>query len=237
MEEIGMSLRGLEIVVVGGSGGLGAASTDLLAAEGAKLIVSYSRNEVRARHLVSLAKVVRTDITEPNDRTRLLDLAPELYGLVVFAGIPARSEDHWDESLRVNYSGPIHLAREAAARMKEKGTRGSIVLIGTMLAVGLFPNSTAYAGPKAAMVHAARILAKEMRGPQEVRVNIISPGVMNAGMGADSVKAGKYARFLDEGSVPRWGEGADIARALRLFLEPDNYITGQHLLIDGGLNL
>jgi 3-oxoacyl-[acyl-carrier protein] reductase len=232
-----MPLRDLEIVAAGGSGGLGSPAVRILASEGAKLIVSYNRDEARARELASIATIIQADITKSEDRARLLDGAPNIYGLVVFTGFAARSAEDWDQSLSVNYTGPIRLAREAAERMKHKGTCGSIVLIGTMQTVGLFPNSTNYAGAKAAMVHAGRILAKEMRGVREVRVNIISPGVMNAGMGAASVQAGKYDRFMKEECIPRWGSGTDIARALRLFLEPDNYITGQHLVIDGGLTL
>jgi NAD(P)-dependent dehydrogenase (short-subunit alcohol dehydrogenase family) len=103
--------------------------------------------------------------------------------------------------------------------------------------VGLFPGSTVYAGAKAALVHAGRILAKENRGPGEVRVNVISPGVIATGMAIASILSGKHLRYCENGSIRRWGKGEDIARAVRLFLEPDNYITGQHLLIDGGLNL
>jgi NAD(P)-dependent dehydrogenase (short-subunit alcohol dehydrogenase family) len=222
-----------EIILAGGTGGLGRVTAQKLAAEGAKVIVGYNRNAEAAREL---GAAVQADITKPEDRTRLLDAAPGLYGLVIFTGIAARAASDWDESLRVNYTGPILLAREAAARMKVTGC-GSIVLIATMQTVGLFPGSSIYAGAKAALVHAARILAKENRGPGEVRVNIVSPGVMNAGMAAVSIASGKYDRWLEEGSIPRWGRAEDVARAVRFFLEPDNYITGQHLLVDGGLNL
>ncbi len=230
-------LRDLEIILAGGAGGLGAETARLLAGQGAKLIVSYAHDRTRAEQLSGIARLAQADLTQEADRTRLLDAAGSLYGLVVFTGIAARAAKDWDQSLAVNYTGPILLAREAAARMKAAGVSGSIVLIATMQTVGLFPNSTIYAGAKAALVHAARILAKENRGPGEIRVNIVSPGVMNAGMAAVSIQSGKYDRFLNEGSIPRWGAAADIARAAAFFLEPDNYITGQHLLVDGGLNL
>lgn len=201
----------------------------MLVSEGARVITSYAHRAEQGG--------VRADITILEDRTRLLNEAKSLYGLVVFTGIAARAAKNWDESLAVNYTGPILLAREAAARMKAAGVSGSIVLIATMQTIGLFPNSTIYAGAKAALVHAGRILAKENRGPGDVRVNIVSPGVMNAGMAAMSIQSGKYDRYMDDGSIPRWGSAVDVARAVRFFLEPDNYITGQHLLVDGGLNL
>jgi NAD(P)-dependent dehydrogenase (short-subunit alcohol dehydrogenase family) len=140
-------------------------------------------------------------------------------------------------SHEVNYMGPILLAREAAERMKAKGTPGAIVLISTMQAVSLFPNSTAYAAQKAALTHAARILAKECRGPANIRVNVVCPGVNQAGMAEASIRAGKYNRYLNEGIIPRFGRALDVAKVVRFLLEPDSYITGQVLTVDGGLTL
>lgn len=137
----------------------------------------------------------------------------------------------------VNYAGPILLAREAADRMRDRGTAGSIVLLSTMQSVALFPGSTVYAAEKAALAHAARILAKECRGRVNIRVNVIAPGVMNAGMAMPSIEAGKYDHYLAEDVIPRYGRALDIARATRFFLEPDNYITGQVLSVDGGITL
>lgn len=232
-----MSLSGLKIVVAGGTGGLGSAVAHTLAEDGAKILVSYHHNEARAKELSKTAEVVQVDVTQPEGRSRLLDAAADFYGLVVFTGTAARGPNDWEESLQVNYLGPIQLARDAVARLKHKGTSGSIILIATMQTVGVFPGSTVYAGAKAALVHAGRILAKESRGPAEVRVNIISPGVIAAGMARASIQSGKYDKYLRDGHIPRWGTPDDVGRAIRLFLEPDNYITGQHLVIDGGLNL
>jgi len=230
-------------VLAGGSGGLGSAAASLLAAEGAKLVVSYRANRERAERLHGSARIVQADLSVDADRKRLLDAAPEIYGLVIFAGDPARVPQGADpreamiQSHEINYLGPILLAREAAERMKAAGTPGATVLFATMQAVALFPSSTAYAAQKAALVHAARILAKECRGPANLRVNVVSPGVTAAGMAEASVASGKYDRYLKEGVIPRYGRPADVARAVRFFLEPDNYVTGQVLSIDGGLTL
>jgi NAD(P)-dependent dehydrogenase (short-subunit alcohol dehydrogenase family) len=222
-----LPIAGLEILLAGGAGGLGSATAELLKSEGANVTVS------------SRGQGIRADITVSADRKRLLDALPKLYGLVVFAGSPARGE--LQEAMRishqVNYEGPILLAREAAERMKASGTRGAIVLFATMQAVALFPGSTAYAGEKAALLHAARILAKECRGPSNIRVNVIAPGVMAAGMAEASIASGKYDRYLQDGIIPRYGKAEDVARAVRFFLEPDNYITGQVLSVDGGITL
>jgi NAD(P)-dependent dehydrogenase (short-subunit alcohol dehydrogenase family) len=217
----------LEILLAGGAGGLGSATAELLKSEGANVTVSSRGHGIRA------------DIRVADDRKRLLDALPKLYGLVVFTGSPARGEieDAMRISHQVNYEGPILLAREAADRMRATGTQGAIVLFATMQAVALFPGSTTYAGEKAALLHAARILAKECRGPSNIRVNVIAPGVMAAGMAEASIASGKYDRYLKDGIIPRYGKAEDVAHAVRFFLEPDNYITGQVLSVDGGITL
>lgn len=173
----------------------------------------------------------------------MLDSAPELYGFVALAGHPARVKHSTEleramrQSWEHNYLGPVLAAREAAGRMRARGTEGAIVLISTMQAVATFPGSTAYAGAKAALINAARVLAKECRGDSNIRVNVIAPGVIDAGMAKASIESGKYARFIEERAIPRYGAAVDVARAVRFLLEPDNYITGQVLTIDGGLTL
>ena len=237
------SLSGRQIILAGGSGGLGSETARSLSEEGADLVVSYARDAVRARDLRDIARIVQADITRQEEREQLLDAAGDLYGLVVFTGDPARVgrpeelESAIERSMAVNYEGPILLAREAAQRMKSNGTLGAIVLFATMQAFTLFPGSTAYASAKAALVHAARILAKECRGRAGIRVNVIAPGVMQAGMAEASIESGKYDRYLAEDLIPRFGRAGDVARAVRFLLEPDSYITGQVLTVDGGLTL
>jgi len=163
--------------------------------------------------------------------------AGELYGLVPLLGSPARvpidtaTEKDLLDSMSVNFVAPVLLARDFASVLSDRD--GCIVFIATMQAVGVFPGSTVYAAPKAALLHTARILAKQWR----IRVNVVAPGVNNAGMAEQSVRSGKYDSFLEKKTIPRFGKPEDVARAILLFLEPDNYITGQVLTVDGGLSL
>lgn len=225
-----------DVVIAGGSGGLGSAAVRLLATE-YRIVFSY-RSNVESEAGDS-GTPVQADLLNAAHRTRLLDAAPALYGLAVFTGTPARgdSEEAYRVSHDVNYLGPILLAREAAARMRAASTPGAIVLISTMQAAAVFPNSTAYAAQKAALIHAGLILAKENRGRTNIRVNIICPGVNQAGMAEASIAAGKYQRYLDDDIIPRYGQPADVARTVRFLLEHDNYITGQVISVDGGLTL
>jgi NAD(P)-dependent dehydrogenase (short-subunit alcohol dehydrogenase family) len=237
------SLRGKEIILAGGTGGLGSAVAALLLEEGARLTLGFLRHEERARQWEGRATLVQADLASSSDRVRLLDAAPSFYGLVILAGDPARvseasqMEPAMLQSHAVNYLGPVLLAREAAERMKAAVIPGAIVLISTMQANALFPGSSAYAAQKAALQHAARILAREVRGTLNIRVNVVSPGVTAVGMAEASIAAGKYDRLINEDVISRFGRAEDIARAVRFFLEPDNYVTGQVLCVDGGITL
>lgn len=230
----------MTVVLAGGSGGLGSATARLLATQGFDVVVSYKSNRERAEKLRDLARIVQADLSASDDRRRLLNAAERLYALVVFSGSAVRVPDFetaCTTSFETNFLGPIALAREAADRMKSAGNPGAIVLVSTMQAVALFPGSTAYAAQKAALIHAGRVLAKECRGKANIRVNVICPGVNQAGMAEASIAAGKYTKYLDDDVIPRYGHAEDVARAVRFFLEPDNYITGQVLTVDGGLTL
>lgn len=235
----------MTVILAGGSGGLGEAAVRLLARDGFDLVISYRSRRDRAEKLAEFGRIVKADLGSVEDRASLLDAAETLYaktlyGVVVFSGDPSRGADLASaaaQSFENNFLGPMLLAREAAERMKRAGTAGAIVLFSTMQAVSVFEGSTAYAAQKAALIQAARILAKECRGKTNIRVNVICPGVNQAGMAEASIASGKYAKYLEEDIIARYGRAEDTARAVRFLLEPDNYITGQVLTVDGGLTL
>ena len=246
------ALRGRIVVVAGGTGGLGAATVTLLAREGARLVVGYRANRPRAEALRrelgtqfdATLRLVEGDVALPEVRRAYVDAATALGGLpsgaVIFPGDPARVK--WESldaaaveaSLRANYVGPVLLAKELGNAMEQSADGGSIVLLASMQALAAFESSLNYAAPKAALVHGARILARQWR---RVRVNVVAPGATVAGMAEASVTAGKYDPYLDSGAISRFGRPEDVARAVRFFLEPNSYTTGQVLLVDGGLTL
>jgi NAD(P)-dependent dehydrogenase (short-subunit alcohol dehydrogenase family) len=246
------ALAGKTVVVAGGTGGLGAATVALLAREGAHLIVGYRENRERAGKLSAAIEkqfggklaLVDGDIAEAEVRRKYLEAAAKigapLAGAAIFPGDPARVA--WQEldresllaSLEKNYVGPVLLARDLGDAMEKSAHGGSVVLLATMQALAVFPSSLNYAAPKAALVHAAQILAQHWN---RVRVNVVAPGATLAGMAAASIQSGKYDRHIAGGAIARFGRPEDVARAVRFFLEPDNYITGQALVVDGGLTL
>jgi 3-oxoacyl-[acyl-carrier protein] reductase len=242
------TLAGKTVVVAGGTGGLGAATTMLLARERAHLIVGYRQDRERAERLRAAAEqagakieLVEGELGEAAVRAKYLQAAGgELAGAAIFPGDPARvawerlDRETMAASLEANYTGPVLLAKELGEAMERREAGGSVVLLATMQALGAFAGSLNYAGPKAALVHAARILAQQW---SRVRVNVVAPGATTAGMAAASVQAGKYDRYVASGAIARFGRAEDVARAVRFFLEPDNYVTGQTVAVDGGLTL
>src|SRR5262249_52957635 len=149
------------------------------------------------------------DILDAAVRQRLIEegqRAGELYGLVPLVGNPARvpietaTEQDLMDSMKSNFIGPTLLSRDFAAAVGDRDA--AVVFISTMQGVGTFPGSTVYAAPKAALIHTARILAKQWK----IRVNVVAPGVNNAGMAEQSVRSGKYNTFLEKEIIPRLGQ-------------------------------
>jgi 3-oxoacyl-[acyl-carrier protein] reductase len=248
MKHASESMNGKTVILAGGSGGLGAAVADDLAARGAIPVIGCKSNRDRAEALARSVfdkygirpPVVVGDILENSVRGELIDQAQRagtLYGLVPLVGQAARipienaTVEDLVDSMRENFIGPTLLARDFAAALT--GADGAIVFIATMQAIGVFPGSTVYAASKAALIHTARIFAKQW----SIRVNVVAPGVNDVGMAEQSVRSGKYNPFIEKGAIPRFGKSSDVARAIAFFLEPDNYVTGQILIVDGGLTL
>ncbi len=248
------TLSGKVILIAGATGGLGAATVALLAREGARVVAGYRSNRGRAEELrravaaqfQQAIELVEGDLVQAAVRESYLLAAEKcgrLYGLVVLVGNPARVEwSQLDEAAmraaaEANYIAPVLLAKRAGEAMLVAKTPGSIVLLSTMQAVAPFEGSVSYAGPKAALGQAARVLAKQWGGPAGIRVNVVAPGVTMTGMAEASIRSGKYDPFVKSGAIARFGRPEDVARAIRFLFEPDNYITGQTILVDGGLTL
>ena len=248
-------LAGRVILLAGGTGGLGAATAALLITEGAYPILGYHTNRGRAELVQQRLQdtysgpvgLLQSDIRDGAGRLRFVEEAlrvrDRIDGLVVFTGDPARAKTAdlespaFAEALDRNTVAPLLLARDVALAMRERSARGAIVLMSSMQGTYPFEGSLAYGTAKAALIHGAKVLAKDFGGRPGININVVAPGVTTAGMARASIDSGKYDPMIDRGVISRFGRPEDVARVVRLLIDPDAYITGQCIVVDGGLTL
>jgi NAD(P)-dependent dehydrogenase (short-subunit alcohol dehydrogenase family) len=236
-------------VVIGGSGALGRTLCAELARQGARVGLTFCTGERAARELceqhAALAK--RLDVTRAEDIARVIDeLARELGGIdaLVYAAAQASTQEPaafdrlhevgvagWDRLFAVNVRGAFFVAQAAAQYLCERG--GNIVLLGSIDGVKPMPAPVPYAASKAALSGLASSLAKAL-GKQNVRVNVVAPGVLTEGA-SRTLPDDLRAEYLRHCSLKRYGTLEEAARVVAFFALRNRYATGQTLLLDGGL--
>ncbi|HZT68369.1 MAG TPA: SDR family oxidoreductase [Terriglobia bacterium] len=248
-----MRVQNKVAIVTGAGSGIGRATAELLAEEGAKVVVADIDPEggngtveaIRAKG--NTAHFVQADISKEADARKISDEAVKVYGGIdilvnnaatfVLKGFEATVEE-WQYSLGVNVIGTAMVTKYAVEHMKKKG--GSIVILGSISSFLAQPDFFAYSATKAAMVQLCRNMAMDL-GPYKIRVNAVCPGsIITAASYRHMEKVGMTLEQFDaqEGAktfVGRAGKPREVAYAI-LFLASDeaSYITGAHLMVDGG---
>ena len=141
-------------------------------------------------------------------------------------------------SFTANYEAPVLLARACAERMADKGTQGrdrarSRACRASTRSRAAWP--TRARRPRSCTRPAS--WPRSTAAPPDIRVNVVAPGATIAGMARASIDSGKYDPYVERGVIPRFGRPEDVAKVVRLLLEPDSYLTGQVITVDGGLTL
>jgi 2-deoxy-D-gluconate 3-dehydrogenase len=239
------ALAGRRTLVTGGSGGLGRAMAEALAAAGANVAVlgRSERIEQAARELGGPA--VRADLSDRGDLRRGFDEAVEALGgldvLVTSHGIgrPAEALDHtlddWDEVLEVNLTSVFRLC-QLAGRIMVDQRRGKIVNVASMLSFSGGLRVASYAASKGGVAQLTKALANEW-APHGVNVNAIAPGYVKTQLNAhiwrdDPERAASIVARIPAG---RWGEPSDLGgAAVFLASAASDYLHGVILPVDGG---
>jgi 3-oxoacyl-[acyl-carrier protein] reductase len=242
-------MKGRVAFVSGTSGGIGGAIALELARQGADVAVHHHRNRAGAeavaeavRALGRRAEVFGADLgaeTLPEDlvervesalgRVSLLACAAGMYrpGMAAFL-----DPDDWDEVFRVNLRGTFLLCQAFLPAML-RAREGSVVMVGSESAETGSAGMGAYTASKAGLVGLMRTLALEA-GPRGVRVNLVSPGVIETGMLAE-LDADKRAAIASRTALGRLGSPEEVASAVAFLLsEAARYITGAVLPVNGG---
>jgi 3-oxoacyl-[acyl-carrier protein] reductase len=252
--KITADLNGKRALVTGGASGIGLATVEALAACGASVAMNdlpgsktLAEQVQRLQDLGYRVIAAEGDVGNADDAARMVTAAAEALGgldyLVNNAGTPgtvqaippsdldSQNEAFWSKLLSVNLIGPFRCVRAALPYLKQ--SRGAVVNIASTAAFGGGGSSTTYASTKAGLVLMTRELAKGL-GP-EVRVNAVAPGWVtgtNWDCSWEEAEAKEAAAVLPLGRV---GTPEDYAEVIFYLCAGAGYITGQTLIVDGGL--
>jgi 3-oxoacyl-[acyl-carrier protein] reductase len=237
------SLEGKTALVTGGSRGIGAAIARELAGAGAEVTLSYrsGKDEAEAVARETGARAVQADVGNPEEAKALVGEAGELDILVNNAGvtrdglIARMSDDDWAEVLQTNLGGVFHTCR-AAARGMMKRRAGAIVNISSVVGLHGNPGQTNYSASKAGIIGFTKALAREL-GTRGVRANVVAPGYVETRL-TEVISEEMRDLMLANTPLGRFGKPEDVAGAVRFLCSDEAaFITGEVLLVDGGLGM
>lgn len=246
-----MKLKDKVAIVTGSTSGMGRATAELFAREGAKVVVT-GRNEDRAKEVVDKIKAegneaiyVIVDMLNINDIKKIFDVTIETYGTVdilfnnagmlSIATMDKLSLEEWDNTFKVNVTAPLYLTQLCAPIMKEKG-KGVVINTSSVAGAHGHHGMPAYVSSKHAIAGLTKSMAWEL-GP-EIRANAILPGAIMTAM-VESVGGDTAVSHLITGSpLKKAGQPEEIATAA-LFLASDDssFVTGQLIRVDGGIDI
>jgi NAD(P)-dependent dehydrogenase (short-subunit alcohol dehydrogenase family) len=253
-----MNLDGAVCIITGGATGVGAACARMLAAKGARVVVNWSRSEAEAHATVAScgaaggeAVAVQADVSIDHDCRLLATAALERWGridgLVNNAGItkfadPANLDsieaEDFHRLLDVNVVGAFQMIRAVAPAMRQQGAGAIVNVSSNATAIG-GGSSLAYTASKGALNAMTLTLARVL-GP-EIRVNAVSPGPIDTRWLKDGLGEAAFARMRDryaEAAVlGRVAQPEEIAEPIVWLLEGASFITGEIIMVDGGVRL
>jgi 3-oxoacyl-[acyl-carrier protein] reductase len=237
------SLDGKNALVTGASRGIGRAIALELSSAGASVIVGYRSGADEAEAVAKEAggRALSADVSDPDAAAKLVEDAGELDILVNNAGLTrdgliARMPDaDWRDVIETNLSSVFYTCR-AVARSMMRRRSGAIVNVSSVVGLRGNPGQTNYSASKAGMIGFTKALAREL-GSRGVRANVVAPGYVHSRL-TDEISEEMRALMLQNTPLGRLGEPEDIAGAVRfLCSDAAAYITGEVLLVDGGLGM
>lgn len=239
-------------IVTGASRGIGRACAQRLAADGMTVVVNYSHSEAAAAEVVEKIKAaggdalaVRADVSNPAEVKEMFKTVWKTYGqidvLVNNAGIVRDeyllmlTEENLDACLDLNIKGYLYCAQQAVLKMFRKKS-GVIINMSSVSSKMALAGQTVYSATKGAVNSMTQTMAKEL-APYGIRVNAVAPGFIATEM-IDALPEDKRAQYLTEVPLGRFGTVEDVASVVSMLASDGaSYMTGQTLVLDGGLSL
>jgi 3-oxoacyl-[acyl-carrier protein] reductase len=237
------TLEGRLALVTGGSRGIGRAIAVELANAGAQVVVGYRSGAEEAEQVAAEigGRAVQADVSDPEQAARLVEEAGDIDILVNNAGltrdglIARMSDEDWRTVIDTNLGGVFATCRAAARGMMRRRS-GAIVNLSSVVGVHGNPGQTNYAASKAGIIGFTKALAREL-ATRNVRVNAIAPGYIETAL-TDVLPDAVREALLASTPLGRLGVPADVAGAVRFLCSDEaSFITGEVLLVDGGLGM
>jgi 3-oxoacyl-[acyl-carrier protein] reductase len=235
------SLSGRNALVTGASRGIGKAIAIELARAGASVVVGYRSGSDEAASIAAEigGRAVQADVADAEDAKRLVEEAGDLDILVNNAGLTrdtllARmSDEEWRAVIDTNLGGVFNTCRAVIrGMMRRRG--GSIVNVSSIVGLRGNPGQTNYSASKAGIIGFTKSLAREL-GSRNVRANVVAPGYVSTRL-TDVIAGELKEQMLAATPLGRFGDPEDIAAAVRFLCSDEaSFITGEVLLVDGGL--
>ena len=239
-------------IVTGASRGIGRACALRLAKDGIDIVVNYNSNEAAALEVVDAIKAmgvnaiaIKANVADTKEITAMFREAFKYFGhidiLVNNAGVVddaylfMLNKDSVDRSLDINIKGYLFSAQQAALKMfKQKS--GKIVNVSSVSSMMALAGQSVYSATKGAVNSMTATLAKEL-APYGIQVNAVAPGFITTEM-IDAIPEEKKEEYLKAIPMGRLGKVEEVAEAVNMLCsDVASYITGQVIVIDGGLSL
>ena len=226
------------VVVTGGSRGIGAAAVELFAARGDRVWFLYEKEHAAAANLAQKtgATAICCDVADGNAvreafaRIGAVDVLICNAGICHYGLMSMLEEADWDRIFAVNVKGIYHCVNAAMPGFLQKQA-GSVITVSSMWGQVGASCEAAYSATKGAVIALTKALAKEL-GPSGIRVNCVAPGVIMTDMCAN-VDPEILAEMAQENPVGRNGTPEDVAKAMA-YLADAEFVTGQILPVNGG---
>ncbi|MGY4689626.1 SDR family oxidoreductase [Salibacterium sp. K-3] len=243
--------KGQKIMVSGGSRGIGRATVETLAKDGADVAFTYHSNHQAAEEVYDATKHYKGEVKgfQSNARSLMetknsvkeikeflggLDAVVINAGVVKDAPLLMMNEEDWNDVITTNLDGTYNLAKSVIFEMM-KQKRGRIVCITSVSGLIGIPGQTNYASAKAAQIGFVRSLSKEV-AKYNILINAIAPGFIETDMWY-SMDAEKRKELMSEIPLGRPGTLEEISGTIKFMLSPQSgYMTGSVVVMDGGIS-
>jgi NAD(P)-dependent dehydrogenase (short-subunit alcohol dehydrogenase family) len=240
-------LKGKTALITGGARRLGRATALAMAEAGADVAITFLHSAREAQHAVIdlssygvRAVALRCNVTEEKSvKAAIKEVGRELGGLDILVNNAANYETvefdkltvkQWDAIFASNTRGPFLVSREALKMLRER--RGKIVNMGSLGGILPWADHAHYCSSKAAVHMLTKVMAKALA--PAIAVNCVAPGMIDL---EEKAAASFMKRMAKQTPMRRNGTGEEIAAAVLFFATAPHFITGQILVVDGGLSL